>query len=335
MKAIEDFKKYKKTLSRNCTKRFSKTRYLADSGIAVEPFEGVMKGEIYNRGEKGFEVYSEGMEKSAVEKARILPHVKEGNILEVGCGCGTVLELLSRYQPKSRVYGTDISNAMLKRSKERKYTNDNISIIKADAKEQMFKEKTLDTIIFCSVLHEVYSYSGYSLKSVEDTIENAYKMLKPGGRLIIRDGVKPEEKTVYLKFKKEEVEKKFYRFVEEFGPYKIKYKKEKSLVKIKKHDAMEFLSKYIYDENWDIEVKEKFGALTKEEYCGMIEKKGFKIIHSESYLIDFLRKTYYEKDFELFEKDVNGALAKAEYPNSTMIIIAEKIGKSEVEKNEI
>lgn len=284
-----------------------------------------MKSEIYDRGEKGFETYSKGMEKSAIEKARILPFVKEGNIMEVGCGCGTVLELLSRYQPESNVYGTDISDTMLKRSKERKYTNNNITILKAEAKEEVFKEKTLDTIIFCSVLHEVYSYSGYSQKNVEDTIENAYKMLKPNGRLIIRDGVKPEEKTIYIKFKKEEVEKKFYRFAEEFGPYRIEYKKEEDLVKLKKHDAMEFLSKYTYNENWDIEVKEKFGALTKEEYCSMIEKKGFKIIHLESYLIDFLRETHYEKDVELFEKDKNGSLTKTEYPDSTMIIIAEKL----------
>ncbi|GAG41443.1 unnamed protein product, partial [marine sediment metagenome] len=249
-----------------------------------------------DRGEKGFEVYSQGMENSAVEKVKILPFVKDGSILEVGCGCGTVLELLSRSKPKSKVYGTDISDTMLQKSKEREYSNNNVSIIKADAREQIFKGKTLDTIIFCSVLHEVYSYSGYSLNTVESTIENAYKMLKPDGRLIIRGGVKPEESVVYMKFKKEDVEKKFYKFAEEFGPYKIKYKKEKEFVKLKKHEAMEFLSKYIYDKNWDIEVKEKFGFLTKEKYCDMIEEKGFKIIESCSYLIDFLRETYYEKD---------------------------------------
>ena len=289
----------------------------------------IAEGEIYDRGEKGFKTYSQGMENSAVEKVKILPFVKEGIILEVGCGCGTVLELLSRSKPKSRIYGTDISNTMLEKSKERKYTNNNISIIKSDAREQVLKEKSLDTIIFCSVLHEVYSYSGYSLKNVEDAIENAYKMLKPYGRLIIRDGVKPEEKTVCMKFKKEEVEKKFYRFAEEFGPYRIEYKKEEGLVNLKKHDAMEFLSKYIYDENWDIEVKEKFGPLTKEEYCNMISKKGFRIISSESYLIDFLRKTYYENDVELFEKDENGGLVKTDYPDSTMILIAEKLEGNE------
>lgn len=327
MIAIEGFKNTKRTPSVN--RSFFKMGCLVGSDTAVKPFEGIMKGEIYNRGEKGFEIYSEGMEKSAVEKVRILPFVKEGNILEVGCGCGTVLELLSRYHPESRIYGTDISNTMLEKSKERKYTNNNISIIKADAREQVLKEKSLDTIIFCSVLHEVYSYSGYSLKSVEDAIENAYIMLKPGGRLIIRDGVKPEEKAVYIKFKKEGVEKKFYRFAEEFGPYKIEYKKEEDLVKLKKHDAMEFLSKYIYDENWDIEVKEKFGALTKEEYCSMLRKKGFEVINIESYLIDFLRKTYYENDVEFFEKDENGSLTKTEYPDSTMIIIAEKLEGNE------
>lgn len=297
--------------------------------------KAIAEGEIYDRGEKGFKIYSQGMENSAVEKVKILPFVKEGIILEVGCGCGTVLELLSRSKPKSRIYGTDISNTMLEKSKERKYTNNNISIIKADAREQALKEKSLDTIIFCSVLHEVYSYSGYSLKSVEDAIGNAYKMLKPHGRLIIRDGVKPEEKTVYMKFKKEEVKKKFYKFAEEFGPYKIKYEEEKGLVNLKKHDAMEFLSKYMYDENWDIEVKEKFGPLTKEEYGSMLRKKGFEVINIESYLIDFLRKTYYENDIELFEKDKNGSLVKTDYPDSTMILIAEKLGGNEKSTMEV
>ncbi len=92
---------------------------------------------------------------------------------------------------------------------------------------------------------------------------------------------------------------------------------------------MEFLSKYMYDENWDIEVKEKFGVLTKEEYCSMLRKKGFEVINIESYLIDFLRKTYYENDVELFEKDENGSLTKTEYPDSTMIIIAEKLEGNE------
>ena len=282
--------------------------------------------EIFDRGKKGFEVYTKGMEKSAIEKVKIIPFVKEGNILEVGCGCGTVLELLSKSNPKSKIYGTDISDTMLQQSKEREYTNNNVSIQKADAREQIFKEKSLDTIIFCSVLHEIYSYSSYNIKSIEDTIEKAYKMLKPNGRLIIRGGVKPEEKTIYMKFKKEDVEKKFYKFAKEFGPYEIKYEKENGLIKLKKHDAMEFLSKYLYDQNWDIEVKEKFGFLTKEDYLAMVGRKGFKIIKSGSYLIDFLRETYYEKDVELFEVDKNYFLTKTNYPDSTIIIIAEKLG---------
>ena len=52
---------------------------------------------------EGFVVYAEDMEKSGAEKERLLPYVKEGIILEIGCGAGTVTELLSKHFPKSTI----------------------------------------------------------------------------------------------------------------------------------------------------------------------------------------------------------------------------------------
>ena len=212
------------------------------------------------RTKKGTEVYLQGCERSAPEKAKILPFVKEGVIVEMGCGGGTVLELLSKAFPNSRIEGFDISPEFVRRAKRRKYSNENVEVFVGDATKMLKKPESCDTVIFCSVLHEIYSYLG--LKKMIKALVNAHKILKKGGRLIIRGGVKPEKGTVYIKFKNERTREKFFRFVRDFTPYKIKFKELKDgKIKLSKHDCMEFLSKYIYDVNWKVETKEQFGIL--------------------------------------------------------------------------
>lgn len=292
------------------------------------------RSEIYDRGVEGFMVYAKGMAGSIGEKARILPYVKPGRIVEMGCGNGVVLELLVQSFPDSEIIGVDISDTMLKMAVDRKYDGKrkNVTLVKEDITKMDLRENSLDTIIFCSTLHELFSYNGYSKNVVRETIEKAYRALRPGGRLIIRDGVKPEAEEVYLEFKNEETRKKFYRFAFEFGPREIQFasvddepnKVEKvNKVRLRSEDAMEFLSKYIYDKNWKIEVKEQFGVYTFGEYRVVLEEHGFDVVHAESYLLEWLRRTHYEKDLDVF-KLVNGRFVKQEYPDSTMILVAEK-----------
>ncbi|MBW3000586.1 methyltransferase [Candidatus Woesearchaeota archaeon] len=279
--------------------------------------------EIYDRGEEGFKVYAKGMDGSQKEKAKILPYIKKGKIAEMGCGNGAVLEILSTAFQKSEICGIDISDAMLEISMKRNYKHDNVIISKGDVREKTFGNNSLDTIIYCSTLHEVYSYSGYDKKVLRKTIQNTYEMLKPGGRLIIRDGVKPENQIVYMGFNNKKTKEKFKRFAKEFGPYEIPYIWERDKAKLRSEDAMEFLSKYIYDINWDIEVKEQFGVYTKKEYADELKKLGFKVICNKSYLIKWLRVTHYEKDVKLYTKN-NNKFKPRGFPHSTVIIVGEK-----------
>jgi len=275
---------------------------------------------------EGLNAYITGMENSAPEKKKIMPYVKEGLIAEIGCGAGTVLELLSQNFPESRIIGIDDSPQMLSVASSKRYSNGNVEVRLGDATEKQFSDESLDTIIFCSVLHEIFSYNSYEKDFIEKTVMNAYEMLKPGGRIIIRDGVRPEGGTAYLRFKNPETERKFYGFSEEFGPHKVRYRKEHTenseCIAVKKADAMEFLSKYFYNENWNLEVREQFGVYTKKEYEHLIKNCGFKIIYSGSYLIDFLRNKY-QNDVEMFEKK-DGIYVPTNYPDSTLILAAEK-----------
>jgi len=280
--------------------------------------------EIYDRGLEGFLIYAKSMNASMIEKVKFLPYVKSGKILEQGCGNGAVLELLSNSFKSSTIYGTDISDTMLTFARSRNYQNKNVELLKANVKEQYFNDNSLDTIIYCSILHEVFSYTNYDHNAVRNTLKNSYYSLKKGGRIIIRDGVKEQQGDYYLSFNNEIVRKKFYKFAKEFGPHKIKYIEFNNKIKASKNDVMEFLSKYIYDTNWNIEVKEQFGVFTLDEYSQELEKIGFKILHKESYLIDWLRQTHYEKDFQIFEEK-NNTLIETNFPHSTMILVGEKI----------
>lgn len=273
----------------------------------------------------GLITYAKGMDKSLGEKEKLLPYVKEGVILEIGCGAGAVTELLAKNFPKSTIIGIDNSKQMLAVAAKKVYSNTNVHLFRGDILNQKFKAGTINTVVMSSVFHEIYSYNNYDIKAIDKALANVCAMLVPGGRLLLRDGVMPALKPCYLKFIKPELKEVFEKFAKDFAPRKIHYSLEdgSEFPKLNSADAYEFLSKYFYTENWDIEVKEQFGIFTVAEYCNLLMVNHLKIVEAHSYLIEFL-KNKYEKEIWLLEK--NGAeFVKTDYPASTVIIVGEKI----------
>jgi hypothetical protein len=128
---------------------------------------------------------------------------------------------------------------------------------------------------------------------------------------------------VYLTFLNTAAYEKFVRFSREFGPGEIVWRPVESRVQVARRDAMEFLSKYLYDVNWKHEVKEQFGVFTLDDWKIELEKAGLRVLHSESYLIEWLRKTHWEKDVVIEAKNGRG-YEPTDYPHSTMLIAAGK-----------
>jgi len=273
------------------------------------------------RGHKGTDVYAAGMEASAYDKAKLLRFVRAGVIAELGCGSGAMLELLRQKFPNSHVMGADLSEEMVRRCRER---FPGMEIRRHDITVRLFDEKTVDTVILCSVLHEVYSYNDYDLSAVMQVLRFSAEALQPGGRLILRDGLKPSrEDSVYMTFLDPGVKEKFARFAREFGPGPIAWKEVEGKVRVTRRDAMEFLSKYIYDANWKYEVAEVFGVLTLQGWVDAVERFGLRMVHCESYLLDWLRVNHYEKDVRL-EVRRGPRFVATDYPHSTMVVVAEK-----------
>ena len=274
-----------------------------------------------DRGARGFEVYAAGMEASAGDKARLLEHVRPGVIAELGCGSGTVLELLRRAFPDSRLVGVDLNDEMLRRCRER---FPGLEFRKGDIAGRVFDDGSMDTIVACSVMHEVFSYKRFDYGAVREALRNSAAALRKGGRLVLRDGVKPEvEESVYLTFLEDATRDKFVRFAREFGSSEVVWREVDGRVQAARRDAMEFLTKYLYDVNWAHEVKEHFGVFTLGQWAGELRSAGFRVVHAESYLIPWLRDTHWAKDLTL-EVKVEGRYRPGEWPHSTMLVAGEK-----------
>lgn len=284
----------------------------------------------------GLETYAQGMCNSSGDKAQINQDIKPGTILELGCGNGAYLQTL----PDDRLKETtavDMSAALLLKAQENLGERAGLVTFKRanmlrDNFTGLFNE-TFDNIVLCSVLHELYSelrtqelvakndefQAEYNAnKQLKFVFDNIWNLLSVGGRLIIRDGCKAQGERVTIKFKNPETRYAFAKFVDDH-PWFISYSEHDYSVTLNMQDAYEFMTKYFYTENWDIEVLERFGWC---DYQGIVNilsnsqfsRKQFKTIRNKPYLIEWLANKW-NQDIEL-DKPL---------PASTMIVVLEKI----------
>src|SRR5262249_24661312 len=150
---------------------------------------------------------------------------------------------------------------LLDTARRQPFPHPNVRTVLGDIIKSHFPTGTVSTVIFSSVIHEIFSYNGYSRDNVRLALRNTRTELEPHGRVIIRDGVRPEEGTVWMRCDAE-TEQRFRRFAHDFksssdspgvGFVERVYDGRTWFV-LSLHAANEFLSKKDYLENWAIEV---------------------------------------------------------------------------------
>ena len=217
----------------------------------------------------------------------LVRHVKPDKIVELGCGSGFVLEVLSGHFPQCTIIGVDISIERLDKVYERGLKN--VVPMKGDFTKKLFPDNTFDTAIFVASLHEVCSAEGRD--KLKDTLNIINKELKDDGIVLIQDFVKPYEMPVELCFNNEETQKIFLRFARDFRQRKVVFEKIRRGVKLDIADAVEFISKYRTpsEEDWNDEMDETHFFFTEEEYMKTAREAGFvvhdvkKLSKSEAY----------------------------------------------------
>lgn len=99
------------------------------------------------------------------------------NALDVGCGTGPVIELLSKKYPEKHFVGLDITPAMIEVAQSKRLPN--AEFIVGDAENLPFGDGGFDAVLCANSFHH-YPNPGAFLRE-------AYRVLRPGGKLILRD----------------------------------------------------------------------------------------------------------------------------------------------------
>lgn len=276
------------------------------------------------------ELYFTRMANSLGDKTSILEYIAPGRVLDVGAGGGELAQAIS--EMGNEVYALDGSSPAISHIRSNFPDLEAVEAFTHDLMDK-FSPEFFDTIVCSSILHEVFSYGNEGEPSEEaltQAINDFFTVLKPGGRLIIRDGVKPNnwEDTAYIEFKDEtgkeflDVYKSLSPFYSETSGYRKVHieEKAKNSFKCDVGSLMEFLYTYTWGvESAERETQELYGIYTEKEYTDLLESHGFFVSLSYQYLQPGYPKNLKDK---VSIYDYEGR--ELPYPSSNMIIVAEK-----------
>jgi nicotinamide mononucleotide adenylyltransferase/SAM-dependent methyltransferase len=254
---------------------------------------------------RDFQSYGAQMDASLRQKLdELVPFVVPGCIVDLGCGTGKLLVELSRLYPESAFVGVDLSREFLRLCDENTYASQDVTLHFGNIIEKHVPDGSASTLIFSSVTHEIYSYSGYSLEALDRALSNACAQLRPGGRVLIRDGVSPGPQPVLLQLLTPQVRATFERFAREFkhGQGAAHQRVSADTVRISAHLANEFICKKDYLKNWHLEVHEEFGAHTLEGYRAALVRAGLSPIHVKGTRNPWIVANRYAGQVALFDE---------------------------------
>ncbi|MCY9262652.1 class I SAM-dependent methyltransferase [Bacillus haynesii] len=267
-------------------------------------------------------------------KKKIADYAVGERMLDIGAGGGVMLDLLTDQHPEAEVIGIDLSVNVIEELQKRKVREHKPWHVKqADALDlpEYFEQESVDTIVFSSILHELFSYIPYEGKKfnhlvIAQALKSSFDILKPGGRIIIRDGIMTEnkEETRRIRFKDPDGMDFLNRYVHDFKGRKVQIlEAEKDTAVLFVNDAMEFLYTYTWgEEAYPHEVQEQFGYFTPSEFRRCIEKElgeRANILVFEHYVQEGYEEHLYPK-IELTDR----LGRRVPLPDSTCFIVIEK-----------
>ncbi len=262
---------------------------------------------------QNFETYLSRMSKPLQEKLKVAKYISQRakSVLDVGCADGTVTLALADMFPEVNIVGIDLNSEFIDIANRRVEQRTNVKFECVYLREQLAMEERFDVVLFCSVLHEFYSY-GEGISSVVKALSDARELLNPGGEVIIRDMLLyeyAEMSQLWLsEILKKVITEKMTPLVDDFEKYFGKMDSTKQV--------NHFLLKYMYTDNWQREVKENYVPVSFEKYDQIFSVLGMMVSFQRSSTIPYL-KNKWKEDFGLTDDEL-------ETFRSTGIIVAVK-----------
>lgn len=241
---------------------------------------------------QNFETYLSRMSKPLQEKLKVAKYISGSvkSVLDVGCADGTLTLALADMFPHINFVGIDLNPEFVEIANKRVEQRTNVKFECAYLRDRLTKEERFDVVMFCSVLHEFFSY-GEGISSVVKALSDARELLNVGGEVIIRDMILYEyaEKSqlwlaeILNKIKTE----RMISLVDDFE----KYFGRMDSIKQVNH----FLLKYMYTDNWQREVKENYVPVSFEKYDEIFGILGMTVSFQRSSTIPYLKNKWKEE----------------------------------------
>ncbi len=110
-------------------------------------------------------------------------------VLDIGAGTGLIVHTVAPHTKE--VVGVDISEDMLSRAIE--HGNGNVRFLRMDARDLQFPDNYFSRVTARMVFHHI-------LKDTQKAINECYRVLKKGGKMIFSEGVPPhvDAKSFYI-----------------------------------------------------------------------------------------------------------------------------------------
>lgn len=113
-----------------------------------------------------------------------------GRCLDLGTGPGDIPILIAQACPAARIVAVDAAQTMLDIARQRVAAaglQDRIELQRADVKALPFADDSFDEVFSNTILHHI--------PEPLDLLREAARVLRPGGRLLIRDLFRPESEA--------------------------------------------------------------------------------------------------------------------------------------------
>jgi len=312
---------------------------------------------------RDYNVYVRQMDEIAEMKYHdTAQYIQPGRIGDIGCAVGSWIKLAchdERFR-ESDFYGIEVSRYLYVLCQQRKengeFSNPFVFFSQKNAVTGLvFEPASMNTIHTSSLTHEIESYG--SRNDLLQFISNRYEELAPGGVWVNRDVVGPDnkEQTIYLWLNdtdggnddpytvftdKQELShylaalstySRFLRFARDFRHkegYVLSYSTaqidDKKYIVIILKDAMEFLSRKDYTDNWQSEMHETFCFWNFAEWKEHLREAGFTIHpSSKAFTNEWIVNNRWQGKAELFAME-NNVLMPLDYPATTMFLIGVK-----------
>lgn len=285
--------------------------------------------------------------------AQLIPLIPaNGVVFDIGSGSGDQSYAYARMFPQSFVVGIDVAPQSIEHARER-FAAANLIFLLGDALKGFAPKNSGNAVIDSSIVHELFSFTGYSRENVAAYFKQIADVLLPGGNYASRDFTSPfwpDKVRIKLPTAPETGNDPYgkYSRAELFEVYALELKTNDfpngvDYAEIPSSDARwrefemngvaaaNFILRMEYRRNWTAEIKEQYLYWNLDERVAALEAAGLRVDYAAEVDNAWIYLNWW-KD-RLGVSDTQGR--PIDLPPTNMILFAVKPGPNDPRSLEI